>query len=1526
VNTLILKLLGLVKSLEPAPSASSGAVGDFLRATAASVIQQDPTQADIPPGDVDPLVVEAIHAGAEQVAVLNKTSATLRLSSESLPLGTLAARAGEQVAETFGPFIDAAGGLVRVVSFQSAPLIAVVFSDPLLPRDFVLFLLIPPGSTPDTPDLRTWTLAPGTVWIRSSFLVAGATGFTGLRVSSGTLKVAAGTTFKESSIALPFQSAWSLSVEPELAPPAGAGSDAGALALTLPTRLDVGSNAAPTVSGAPLLSGFGSDLHFTLSGSPFFDGSQICFPMHSAESNWSIAGNASTLAAFTGDSPIASANFALPVSSTSLADIGEATHGGSLVVRLNGGLTSTFAAQQGGPSNWFVSDLTANAQRVELEGLQADSAARYDFDFWNTSSSSLRFNQRPISRLLFRSERGAIDTAAIFGGAISDKWDLPGAANGQPFPFEGAIDSFGLLSNPSGSWVTISATAPPPAPDPLLGLVLENLYLVVKAPRKLFVISPFDTPPLLSAGIAILLFDVNLAVPTLPDPYATNLPLAAPQGGAVPLGPAIVASGFGIHLAWADTATPTIRAYLNLQVQFLEPPSNVPSDVDAKALWDAFHTHISSQPELLYLLDMSSREHLLGVAIESPAHSSANLIDNRLAVPMRSVRLLMQPQVQWEPVQIEPNPQLPPLIPPLVSEIAHSKSNGGPTLVGANTVTLVPTLPEPVTAGILDAISLNQPSAALFTLPFGLQAMTLLSPPDPSPAFLHRPVAITELHEPAFDTLTAARQFRITARNNPAPIAPDAFFSLPGMMRQLANLQPNGSNLTSVTPPELTGTLNSQFASFVPLQHADLSGYGLSTFSQWGVTQDGVGFNKAEFQVLNGRTAYEVLQFRSILYECGARVVRTVILERHPSGRVFRTDSGWVALEPGLFTQPISFEKGAVRSFQNIRRIRINGEVRPLIGGTAVQPVLFDADADILDHPGSPVPIYDRPGYIQVQFAPPPPVPPAVAAPLTDTQLKALFDKVGPIGSPVDCVIRLAKTLEMQLSSIVSDVALDDTGKQIGFAVAVVGSPKLPRAGQWNVMRIDPATREVSPVDPRRGVPVVRVGLGVYRFREPSDARLTNPRIQHGLLLSTESSRVLFPQPFVSLAPPGGKLEFDLPPVMADPYSLVQSTGHFPRPGFGLGLKEKALFHIADDNHWRIDAPEFNIDTIPAPGLMQGGDWGITRGYQIVPTPPPPPPALPVIPPTTVNLNIDSAAAVALNIAVPRSNLNLDLPAPLDSILKIHTNYEAVAGGLPKLAAPTLEFSGALQELTDILNSLSQLLNLPFAFDVSITSSGGASPSFVVHMHLNFRLGKSPEDRVEVGMGKFYGEFTVNGELEAALTGINRALLFVEFKGDMQQGILPPLLYAGGLFRFSIELHDTGSPTIQLGLGVVFSIGGDLIPGLIAVEATVHYGYTLIPETLDPGALIGIDARASLLGGLIGFSFGVEAMARIRRKPEDRGIVTIWAQILVAATVHFAIFLDEEVHLQTQFQQDIPMAALSLIPGVGILPAAASLL
>jgi hypothetical protein len=1483
LNPLVQQLLELLQSLQPAAGAAPSALSDLLIAQATLSIQQDPSQANVPDG-TDPVVADAIRTGAEQATALNAAGTRRRLAVEDLPLDPVAQNAGEQPSQVFGPFVEKSGRLLRFASYQSGAFLLVRARFGILPIGEVM-LMIPAASTPA--DQLTWHLAPGTIWMESRFLVAGATGFTGLRIAGGTLRFSAPASRIGNGLVVSALATWDLAVAPEPPPaPGAAGSDAGGLALTLPSRLEVHKNGAPTASGEVTLSGFGSDLHFQLSGPPFLDGQQIVFPLTTDAPDWSIVGNRSGLAQFSGTSTVGSPRWALPISSTPSNMLAEASHGGSIVCALPSGITSMLAGQQGGPSRWSAVTLTANAQRLELDAAQAESEARYDaLALWNTSASSFHFARQPISRLLFRSERGGFDTVVIGGGAVRNAWDLPRRADGPPFPFDGTLSVFGIFSNTAGVWLT--ATAMASVGDQSYGLALENLYLLVHAPQKLLVVASFTAPPLLAIGLAQLFFNVNFGLPTLPDPYAANLGLPEVRGTSQ--------QALRVVLAWTEGTEASLAAHLDRPIQFSEPRFPLDPDPDESFLYRNFQDLLGSQPEFLYLLDMSTSAHLFGVALESLSDLQPQLIDNRLAFEASRMRLLLQPQVQWEPVQNDPNAQ--DKDKGFTPQILTSTMNGGPTLVGANNVTLVPALPAPVTEAILNAIRLDQRVAALFSLPFGLRAMARLSPPDPVVAAGIAPGAVTELHEPGFGDLSAARQIRITARNTLPPPQVDPSRYIPGFMRQLKNINPaaNQWNLSSVTPDDLVAGIPNDFTGKIPLQHAELSGYGLSAFSQWIDPSDGPRFSKVEFQVLNGRAAYEVLQFRSILCECGARVVRTVILERHNAGRVHRFDTGWVAVDAGTFSRPAGIEKGACLAFHNIRRIRITGDVFVVNPTTAFEPVIFDADAEIDGHP-TLVPIYDRPGYVQVP-------PPAAAAPgpLTPAQLTALFDHVGPIGGPIDCKTRIGRTLDMQLSSIVSDNAPTDAGG-LGFAVAVVGTPVLPRAGQWNTVRIDPSTHEVTPVDPRRGVPIVRVGAGPFRFREPADARRT-PQIQHGFLMATESSRVLFPQPFIN-AGAAGQMHFEVPPIMADPYSLVQSTAQFPRPQFALSLDKAALFTVTADNLWQIAEAHFTIATPPLSDVLKGGDWGISRNY----------------PNNLVQLLVDSAAPVAFNVGVDPSNLNLDLPAPLGSVMSITARYSSVAGGLPALAKPDLVFKGALKDLTDVLSELSRLSGLPFQFDVSVTAGGGASPSFIVHLGLNFRIGRGPDERVDIGVGKFYGEFTVRGGLEAGVTGVGQELLLVDFRGDVQQGIIPPLLYAGGLFRFGIELHDTGSPVIQLTLGVVASIGGDLIPGLIELEVTVSYGYTLIPETLQPGVLLGLDARAKLLGGLVGFSFGVEAMARITRATPDH--ISIWAQIRVAGSVQVAYFIDEPVDFETQFQQDIPAAVLALAAGAELLAAA----
>ncbi len=259
-------------------------------------------------------------------------------------------------------------------------------------------------------------------------------------------------------------------------------------------------------------------------------------------------------------------------------------------------------------------------------------------------------------------------------------------------------------------------------------------------------------------------------------------------------------------------------------------------------------------------------------------------------------------------------------------------------------------------------------------------------------------------------------------------------------------------------------------------------------------------------------------------------------------------------------------------------------------------------------------------------------------------------------------------------------------------------------------------------------------------------------------------------------------------------------------------------------DHWRIENPQFTFAN-PNPDLLKGGEWAIARDYGAAGG-------------RSLTLDIDSLSTVPWKVAVPPSTLDVVLPmlpAEFQKIFQIRTHYQAESGGLPRLATPTLEFTGALNDVKKVVDTLAKLADLvKFPFDVKVVAGSGASPSFLVQMQLIFRIGK-PHDRVDIGVGKFFGQFLINGNLEVATTGVNRPRLLLEFQGDIQQGIIPPLLYAGGLFRFAITIPENGRPVVELAMGVVASIGGDLIPGLVEVEVTVKYRLHADPRDPSTG-------------------------------------------------------------------------------------------
>ena len=1525
MNSLLEQLIALTGRLALAAGVSAQTLAELRRFLAAVLVQQNPGFAPVvvvPAGD--PAINDAAVAGAELAARFN--AAGVRLRYELQPYLAVEA-AAERASQVFGPFIDADLALVQFSVFETARFRPLIVRAALFVVDVrQAALLLPAGTRADANDPRRFDIPAGTVWIQARRLVAEAPGHVALRVAGGSLSFAElpQVVAPGGRLEVDFGALWTLDVAPEPAPPAEAdGSDGAALGIVLPTRLVMHSAAPPRLEGPLALTGFGTRLRFdTQAGAPVAGGDAIGFPFNVVDPAWSIVAHRSPVFQCAGQAQVVGAVWSLPLTRTDPSQAGEAAHGGAVSVLLRGGPTSRIAGASGA-CEWRDTLLTASARGLELKGRRASASIAADVVLWGPARSELRFGGQ-LGGLRHASRRGGADIATLQGGAATNRWDLPHMASGAPFPFDGRADALGLIAETDGlRRIACAASRAEPERAAVQGFVLENLYLHVHPARHMAFVGSGASAVHAKEGAAHLRYDVRLAQPMLPDPYGATWSVRH-------LDVRLAESAFAARLRWTPDTPPELLAQLDARAR-LAFPDEGPTEV-IERLRESFDGHLGAHAATLALLDLSGHDDLFGVALEPMADPPPQIdADNRLAVRLRNVRLLMQPQVHWEPVEVLRNPAAN----TNHAEQVLSRSHGGTSLVGAQADTLVPVLPGRVGAQVIRAAQGTRPAAALFSLPFGLRAFVQLE----RLRLRNRPTGIeTLLHRPSFGDpdaggLVAATQLRLIATGTlaavpprPGAALPDPKRGMPGRMLQTDNLvlrnpgpgEPPTNHLTNVLGADIGPMVNLSFSSKVPLHQADLSGHGLSTFSRWRLDPTGnvdvAGVTQVRFDVSLGRTAYEVIEVRSRMLFAQCRVVRTIVMERRNSGRVQRFDSGWNAIDDGTFDRYVGFDTGVVSALRNIRRIRIldRPELVVTTGPRTFvwQPVLFDADAQVegLSAGGANgrVPVHDHPGYIQLQpvqrdDAPPTDVP---GLPEFEGLLAALG---GPVGGPIDCAVRLGGVLAMQLARLQVDRAVPDPGSVARFFVTVYGSPSLPRAAPWSAVRIDGATQDVSPVDARRGVPVLRrKNESHYSIIEPADALAKKPKALYGLLMTTPASRVLYPQP--SVHPPAGAVPGQLktaPPRVADPYALAQASGAFPRPAFALQCKEAGAFVIDAADHWKQQVPEFSFAP-PLPGVAQGAEWGLARSIP----------------------GVDGRIRLALDTALPDvpwdvvaqqpDTLALRLAAiGNDPLFFLESTFADASQALPGMNLPTLRFGEPLNDLKEIINALNQFISLPFDVDVDVAAGNGPSPSFIVRLRLRLRIPSTLNERIDIGVGKFHGLFEMLGELEAALNGATHGSLAIELTGDVQQGILPPLLYAGGAFRFVLRVSDSGPPLIELGLATTTSIGGDLIKNLVELEVTVRYGYTLIPQTLQPGVMLGLEARAKLLGGLLGLSFSADAMARIQRlnRDGDGNTITLWCELRVAATVQVAWFLKEERELRTQFEQELPLGLFALAAG-----------
>ena len=685
------------------------------------------------------------------------------------------------------------------------------------------------------------------------------------------------------------------------------------------------------------------------------------------------------------------------------------------------------------------------------------------------------------------------------------------------------------------------------------------------------------------------------------------------------------------------------------------------------------------------------------------------------------------------------------------------------------------------------------------------------------------------------------------------------------------------------------------------------------------------------FDAFHGRTAFERIQMVSYLWPCIGRVIRTIVLERQGSGSVLRWDSGWVPTTPGRFSHPKfkHIHKGDVDAMYNIREIRDTNQIIKVFEGTpdeaTLQAVYYDADVAFTPVAGqSPVesgqnsaghvPVRRQLGFIQRIAFPTPPPPPGSgffknlqSNLLTRRQFDALLQKVGPLGGPIDCRIRIGNSRQAKRVTLiqVERGGEESVGNPV-FAVPLYGSPVFAASGQWSIVRVDNLNKTVQPIDVKVGVPLIKRDGGAYRWADPED--LMNPgaaKRDYGLLMAHDTQRFLLQRPKIEIN--AKNISSTEAPRVADPYSMLESTGLFPRVDQAIKLPGAEL--IAETLKLATATGTLTASGlgIPTKTLLNLPAWSEKVDF------------------SQAAVLIDSVDNWKIHLSKLQQKLDFDV---IGEVMNLVHDFESIAGDASKILTPKIEFPPILDALTSVLDMLSRLApNLPGGVGPFKLSASFAGTTFRLEVVADFKLGTKDSEQVECGMGKVRGNLKVGAELTADI--IKREIggaIFLEVSGSWQQLVFP-FIYGGGHVRFFIRGDHAGKTTLELDACSIGSIGGTLIPGLVDLEATVKYGYFIqVKNNVLPGVLVGMEGRAKLLSGLVGFKFGVEGRALIDPTPlvdrdnqEERNI-ELYGRIRVAGTVTVAWAIQKSKSFETDFNVNVNWKTALLIWKAGLLP------
>jgi hypothetical protein len=1295
------------------------------------------------------------------------------------------------------------------------------------------------------PSNRSFLIDAGSLWVAAGPLAAAASGgFAGLRVTGGTLTADADLVVVGLRVVIPAGATATLTFELDQAASrphtGGPGVDLESSQILVPKTATMvfapsGVTLLPAAGATASLTAFGATVGLTAgSGAPVYGATtrDLTLPLATDTTEFTPVGSAQAVAAPAGSAPIVGAMWAIPVAFAAPESLGEAAGAGALRLVFGPGLSLAV------PSLDLVvplrrPSLSVGADVLELFGELAERSTAKIL-LWNTraggralpGSSSVLFSGKAGSRVLLR-ERAGTEVVA-WSGECSASLDRPLAAAGTRLRLEFPVATLLVARAVAGITCSLLGTRVTPITDARTSIALENALLLVDAAQSL----SFTGRPVtgrIASGVLHLQFPLVNVVPILPDPYATNFDI---HSDSVSIRGEIVT----VDVAWQkpDDATVVVTTSPGGQ----GPPGAV-FTIDG-----------------ISLLDVSTSADLLGVTIDG---QSAMRIDTSiLSTSGRGLSIFTVPGISWEPVEVEDNSVL----------IEAPPNDGVRSAVKVTTVALLPLEPQPVLREFVGAAQAGAGAELEFMLPFGLFARGSLLP-----AAVPAQGASFELVTPPFPRdLQGALQLTLRPPRNAVPTAS----GFPG------SLSARSQGAIDVIGPVVFNFVDGEFGPkaanpIVPVLRVDLSGYGTSMFSDWRSPVEATGVQEARFDVVVGRTSYEVIQVVSVLYPWGIRVVRTVTLARQAGGRVLRTDTGWQAQSDGLFDVPpgIVAHKGPVVRVTNVQNIADLSPDIPLAGtppAADFEQVSFDADIEISPDlnvtdggvksaTGTLVPSRGLNGYLQNR---------PIGTFISKGQLGELM-QARTAGGPLACTVDLggpgvAGPL-VRVTGISVSAAVNAGTPEI--VVALVGTPRLPANGQWSVGQHKPGDRAPRALDPSAVVPLIRANSSPdWHLADPSDInRLSAPTAtQYGLLQATGTQRIFFRQPRAAKASP----QFDLgePPHLADVVSLLNGTGAFPDLDKTLQFNEPPPSIGAVGDTLTVQKREFSLAGLGPRTLLEIPPVKVMLAYADAQGTP-----------AIASVEINPAGSPSWTITIGTVSILLAIP-PFgtvdDPLLRLTGSIHADSDSAPNYKDLVVHFGGSMSLVEQVFSRLQELASLlpGGKSELKVTFADGR-----LTVRDSFTLPNLP-----LGIGQITD---VGMNLGLTVTLSPRSVDFqvgIASPEEPFHWLVSPLSGTGAIVVGSTD----GRPTIlvQAGIGAGLAIDVGIASGSASVVLAVQVDNRVAPVELK--VILTGQAAVDVLDGLASAALTLSAAMGI--VPDELPIpheIILFADVAVG--IHLAV-------------------------------------